>query len=238
MSILNTPETELSEERLRELPLLPRDEGGPVFAEPWQAQAFAITLRLSALGYFSWTEWAAALATELAEAAAREEADEDGAEYYDHWLAALEKLVTSKGLTDVAALFERREAWADAYRHTPHGQPVQLRPGFRISYAYRKSPLNTVTRADGVAKQIRVQEGHLFICNGCCCGRVDKGFPALPLDEFKMQWKKTGNSAAVSFDDCRVSGAVSAGECGAAAIPRALDVVSLDQSRGGCGSDL
>jgi nitrile hydratase accessory protein len=174
-----------------ELQSLPRDEDGPVFAEPWQAQAFAITVRLSELGYFTWKEWAAALAAELATAAELGEAD-DGSEYYQHWLAALEKLVTSKGLTDVAALFERREAWADAYRHTPHGKPVQLRPGFRISYAYRQSPLHQVTRADGVTKQIRIQDGHLFICNGCCCGRTDKGFPALPLDEFKSQWKKRG----------------------------------------------
>lgn len=174
-----------------ELESLPRDEGGPVFAEPWEAQAFAIAVRLSAQGYFSWKEWAAALAEELAAASERGEAD-DGSEYYHHWLAALEKLVTSKGLTDIAALFERREAWADAYRHTPHGQPVQLRPGFRINYTYRQSPLHTVMRADGVEKQIRIQDGHLFICNGCCCGHTEKGFPELALEEFKSQWKKRG----------------------------------------------
>lgn len=176
---------------LFDLPKLPRDEGGPVFAEPWQAQAFAIAVRLSAQGYFTWKEWAAALSEELAAAAALGEED-DGSEYYLHWLAALEKLVTAKGLTDIAALFERREAWADAYRHTPHGKPVELRPGFRISYAYRQSPLHTVTRADGVGKQIRIQDGLLFICNGCCCGRPEKGFPALPLDDFKRQWKTRG----------------------------------------------
>ncbi|MGA3201415.1 MAG: nitrile hydratase accessory protein [Bryobacteraceae bacterium] len=178
-------------EWLTDLPQLPRDEGGPVFAEPWQAQVFAIAVRLSAQGYFNWKEWAAALAAELADAAERDEAD-DGSEYYHHWLAALEKLVTAKGLTDVAALFERREAWADAYRHTPHGRPVQLRPGFRINYAYRQSPLHQVQRADGVVKEIRIQDGQLFICNGCCCGRTDKGFPELSLEEFKRQWKKRG----------------------------------------------
>jgi cobaltochelatase CobN len=192
MTILNSFDLDNVSERLIDLPLLPRDEGGPVFAEPWQAQAFAITLRLSAQGYFTWKEWAAALAAELAAASEREEADDDGSEYYHHWLAALEKLVTSKGLADVAALFERREAWADAYRHTPHGMPVQLRPGFRINYTYRQSPLHTVTRVDGVGKQIRIQDGHLFLCNGCCCGRTDKGFPELPLEEFKQQWKKRG----------------------------------------------
>lgn len=172
-------------------PELPRDEGGPVFAEPWQAQAFALAVRLSALGFFTWKEWAAALAAELAAAADRGEAD-DGSEYYHHWMAALEQLVISKGLVDLATLFERKEAWADAYRHTPHGQPVQLRPGFRISYAYRQSPLHAVTRADGVTKQIRIQDGHLFLCNGCCCGRTDKGFPPLPLESFKKQWKQRG----------------------------------------------
>lgn len=174
-----------------ELQSLPRDEDGPVFAEPWQAQAFALAVRLSAQGHFTWKEWAEALAAELAAAAELGEAD-DGSEYYHHWVAALEKLVTSKGLADTATLYERKEAWADAYRHTPHGKPVQLRPGFRISYTYRQSPLHRVTRADGVAKEIRIQDGHLFICNGCCCGRTDKGFPALALDEFKRQWKQRG----------------------------------------------
>lgn len=167
-------------------------EDGPAFDEPWQAQAFAIAVRLSAQGYFTWKEWAAALAAELTAAAERGEADEDGSEYYHHWLAALENLVTSKGLTAVAELFERREAWADAYRHTPHGQPVALRPGYRIGYAYRQSPLHEVTREDGQVKQIRIQDGHLFVCNGCCCGRTEKGFPALALEEFKRQWKRRG----------------------------------------------
>lgn len=150
-----------------------------------------MAVRLSAQGHFTWKEWADALAAELAAAAEFGEAD-DGSEYYQHWLAALERLVISKGLTNVAALFERKEAWADAYRHTPHGKPVQLRPGFRVNYTYRHSPLNVVTRTDGVSTQIRIQDGHLFVCNGCCCGRTDKGFPALPLDEFKQQWKKRG----------------------------------------------
>jgi cobaltochelatase CobN len=178
-------------ESFGDLKSLPRDEGGPVFAEPWQAQAFAIAVKLSAAGHFSWKEWAETLAAELADAAERDEAD-DGFEYYHHWVAALEKLVTSKGLIDVPTLFERKEAWADAYRHTPHGNPVRLRPGFRINYNYRQSPLGNVTRTDGVSKQIRVHDGHLFVCNGCCCGRTEKGFPALALDEFKRQWKQRG----------------------------------------------
>ena len=96
-----------------------------MFAEPWQAQVFALAVKLSDAGYFSWKEWAAALAAELAAAAARGEPD-DGSHYYEHWTAALEKLVQSKGLLDAASLLTRKDAWADAYRHTPHGKPVEL----------------------------------------------------------------------------------------------------------------
>ena len=112
-------------ERLEGLPRLPCDDAGPVFAEPWQAQAFALAVRLSEQGYFSWKEWAAALAEELRSAADRGEPD-DGSRYYEHWLAALERLVTAKGLSEPAAMLARKRAWADAYRHTPHGKPVEL----------------------------------------------------------------------------------------------------------------
>ncbi len=123
---MSGPDTALGSEQLSDLPRLPRDEGGPVFAEPWQAQAFALAVRLSAQGYFTWKEWAAALAEELKSAADRGEPD-DGSHYYEHWLAALEHLVTSRRLTDDTELLTRKEEWADAYRHTPHGKPVQLR---------------------------------------------------------------------------------------------------------------
>ena len=100
-------------------------ENNPVFAEPWQAQAFAMAVKLSEIGYFTWKEWAAALTEELKAAADRGEPD-DGSRYYQHWLAALERLTFEKGLTDPAAMLERKQAWADAYRHTPHGKPVEL----------------------------------------------------------------------------------------------------------------
>ena len=112
-------------ERIAALPRLPRDEGGPVFAEPWQAQAFALAVNLSEQNYFTWKEWAAALADELKAAAGRGEPD-DGSHYYEYWLAALERLVTARGLSDPEAMAARKEAWADAYRHTPHGKPVEL----------------------------------------------------------------------------------------------------------------
>jgi nitrile hydratase accessory protein len=113
------------------LPRLPRDQEGPAFAEPWQAQAFALAVRLSEEGHFTWKEWAAAFADELKAAADRGEPD-DGSRYYEHWLAALERLVTAKGLSNPAAMLERKQAWADAYRHTPHGKPIQLGAGSKV----------------------------------------------------------------------------------------------------------
>jgi nitrile hydratase accessory protein len=102
------------------------DDGGPVFAEPWQAQAFALAVRLSAQRHFTWKEWTTALAQELKGAADGGETD-DGSRYYEYWLAALEKLTAAKGLSNRDEMLRRKQAWADAYRRTPHGQPVELR---------------------------------------------------------------------------------------------------------------
>ena len=99
-----------------------------MFREPWEAQAFALAVKLSERGYFTWKEWAAALAEELKTAADRGEPD-DGTRYYEHWLATLERLVTARGLSDAAALAARKQEWAEAYRHTPHGKPVELAAG-------------------------------------------------------------------------------------------------------------
>ncbi|MBI3919765.1 MAG: nitrile hydratase accessory protein [Betaproteobacteria bacterium] len=111
---------------LAALPALPRDEGGPVFKAPWEAQAFAMTLALHARGVFTWREWADALAAELAGAAARGEPD-DGTRYYEHWLAALEKLVAAKKLVTGPELAQRTDEWDAAARATPHGKPIELR---------------------------------------------------------------------------------------------------------------
>ena len=107
------------------LPTLPRDGDGPVFHEPWQAQAFAMTLTLHEQGVFTWNEWAAALAAEIKEAQAHGDPD-TGETYYHHWLAALEHLTIEKGLTDPARLERARQAWDRAARATPHGEPILL----------------------------------------------------------------------------------------------------------------
>ncbi len=107
------------------LPALPRDADGPVFKAPWEAQAFAMTLSLHARGVFTWREWADALAAELAAAAARGEPD-DGTHYYEHWLAALEKLVAAKKIILGHELERRVDEWDAAARATPHGKPIEL----------------------------------------------------------------------------------------------------------------
>jgi len=124
-AILNPLKPGLQSAELDALPHLPRDQGGPVFAEPWQAQAFALAVKLSELGHYTWSEWATTLSEELKADAADGESD-DGSRYYHCWLAALERIVVAKQLSDSATLLERKEAWAEAYRHTPHGMPVEL----------------------------------------------------------------------------------------------------------------
>lgn len=105
----------------------PGAEGAePVFAEPWQAQAFAMTVELHRRGLFTWPEWAAALAAEIAAAQAGGDADR-GDTYYRHWLAALERLTAAKGLASAAELEGHRRAWAHAAERTPHGRPIELR---------------------------------------------------------------------------------------------------------------
>ena len=110
---------------LSALPDLPSDRGGPVFAEPWQAQAFAMTLELHRAGHFTWKEWCGYLCDAIAAARAGGDADL-GDTYYHHWLAALEKLAADKGLTSAQELTGRRHAWHRAARRTPHGQPIEL----------------------------------------------------------------------------------------------------------------
>ena len=122
---MNPPDHSPQPPALAEPADLPRNENGPVFAEPWQAFAFALAVSLSRQGYFSWTEWAATLAEELKAGAARGE-PEDGSHYYHCWLSALERLVVAKGLSQSGELLTCKEMWAEAYRRTPHGKPVEL----------------------------------------------------------------------------------------------------------------
>ena len=107
------------------VPGIPRDDDGPVFREPWEAQAFAMALALHERGLFSWTEWAAALADQIKRAQAEGDPD-TGETYYRHWLATLEHLVAAKGVTTSETLHRYRDAWDHAANRTPHGKPIEL----------------------------------------------------------------------------------------------------------------
>ena len=110
---------------LAALGAIPRDDAGPVFAEPWQATAFALAVRLSNEGHFTWAEWAATLSGEIA--AAQRAGDPDlGDTYYLHWVRALERLCAAKGLAPNAEVDRRSDEWRRAYLRTPHGQPIEL----------------------------------------------------------------------------------------------------------------
>jgi len=109
------------------VPSIPRDDDGPVFREPWEAQAFAMALTLHDRGLFTWTEWAATLADQIKRAQAAGDPD-TGETYYKHWLATLERLVAEKGVATADTLHRYRNAWDHAAARTPHGQPIELRP--------------------------------------------------------------------------------------------------------------
>jgi len=112
---------------IRIVPGIPHDAEGPVFREPWEAHAFAMALTLYERGLFTWTEWAATLAEEIARAQTQGDAD-TGETYYRHWLATLERLVAEKDVASSATLTRYRDAWDHAADRTRHGSPIELRP--------------------------------------------------------------------------------------------------------------
>ena len=104
-------------------PPLPRGKvEQPSFAEPWQAQAFAMAVGLHERGIFTWSEWAETLAGEIK----RHPELDDGHHYYELWLSALERLVTAKGLVSGNERDARQDAWERAALATPHGEPIEL----------------------------------------------------------------------------------------------------------------
>ncbi len=112
-----------------EVPGIPQGEDGPVFREPWEAQAFAMALSLHQRGLFTWPEWAATLAEEIKRAQAGGDPD-SGEDRHRHWLNALERLVAEKGVADPATLTRYRDAWERAAAATPHGEPIVLKPEY------------------------------------------------------------------------------------------------------------
>ena len=112
---------------LQQVPAIPRDDRGPVFREPWEAQAFAMALALHERGLFTWPEWASTLADEIKRAQTAGDPD-TGDTYYRHWLNALERLVAEKRIATRDTLARYYDAWDHAADRTPHGSPIVLRP--------------------------------------------------------------------------------------------------------------
>ncbi|WP_112816278.1 nitrile hydratase accessory protein [Ensifer sp.] len=119
-AILSTCNTTSPLAASAELPKSP--EGDPVFAEPWQASAFAMTVRLHEKGVFSWTEWAEALSAELY----RPGRKADASDYFDCWVAALSRLVTELSITSSGQLDTLTKSWQRAAEATPHGHPIVI----------------------------------------------------------------------------------------------------------------
>ncbi len=85
------------------------DVGGEAFAEPWQAQLFAITVAMHEAGHFSWSQWAQALSEAIRRAQAQGDPDL-GDTYWLHWLDALEDLLRNRQLASPLQLAGRRQA--------------------------------------------------------------------------------------------------------------------------------
>ncbi|MGB6538928.1 MAG: nitrile hydratase accessory protein [Xanthobacteraceae bacterium] len=106
---------------------IPRNTEGPVFREPWEAQALALAVSLGERGLFTWSEWAKILGEEIKKAQAAGDPD-TGETYYRHWLNTLERMVAEKGLSDPRTLARTRDAWERACARTPHGVAIELKP--------------------------------------------------------------------------------------------------------------
>lgn len=102
---------------------LPPTGDEPVFAAPWQAQAFAMTVALNEAGHLPWTEWAQALSARVGGGQA------DGSDYYEQWLAALQDVLEAKQLVAADAVRRTTQDWHDAAARTPHGRPITLGQG-------------------------------------------------------------------------------------------------------------
>ena len=121
-----------------DLPALPRDKEGPVFSQPWEAKAFALAVRLSEAGYFTWSEWVRIFSREIKSAQASGDPDL-GDTYYQHWLNALERICAAKRLVGREDMLRRKATWRQAYLNTPHGRPVDLSAVFNDEQCRGKS---------------------------------------------------------------------------------------------------
>ncbi len=99
----------MSDAKFRELARTLGREESEVFSAPWEARAFAIALGLSEAGLFTWDEFRAHLMAEVGASDRIRERDgtADPGEYYEHFVRALEAVVTTKGITSPSDLETR-----------------------------------------------------------------------------------------------------------------------------------
>lgn len=109
---------------LTDVASIPRDTDGPVFPAPWAARAFALAVALNERGVFTWTEWSATLAPQVATTTRGDPASSEA--YWEAWLAALEEILGRKKVAARADLLDLKEAWHEAAEATPHGRPIEL----------------------------------------------------------------------------------------------------------------
>lgn len=103
-------------------------DNGPAFSEPWQAEAFALTLQLARAGHFTWTDWVGTFSAEIT--ASPQTADEDiNTAYYRQWMQALEKILAARALVSSTEVTDYEEDWRRSYFHTAHGAPIEFRKG-------------------------------------------------------------------------------------------------------------
>jgi len=97
----------------------------PVFAEPWHAQVFAVTVALNEAGRFDWPDWAARFSATLKRHGLSRALD-GGDDYFHAWLETLEGFLAEQGVAPPEDVRSVHDAWEKAFRTTPHGQPVHL----------------------------------------------------------------------------------------------------------------
>ncbi len=97
----------------------------PVFAEPWHAHVFAMTVALNEAGRFDWPDWAARFSQTLKHNGLNRDLD-GGDDYFVAWLETLEQFLAEQGAALPGDVESIRQAWEDAYLTTPHGHPVHL----------------------------------------------------------------------------------------------------------------
>jgi len=67
------------------------------------------------------------------------------------------------------------------------------------------SPLTTTTLFEyRFDSEVPILQPKIAVCNGCCCGRVDKGNKEIPVQKLKQAWKEKnlGNDVKLSISTC------------------------------------